>query len=95
MRKTLFNPVVYACAIHLHGLPALNCPNGFTPRFIQTSGEISEFMKMHVINLAYKRIINDPRESPAVKVTESLQTSRSTSRCMSHYYLGGLMEACL
>ena len=52
MRKTLFNPVVYACAIHLHGLPALNCPNGFTPRFIQTSGEISEFMKMHVINLA-------------------------------------------
>lgn len=56
MRKTLFNPVVYACAIHLHGLPALNCPNGFTPRFIQTSGEISEFMKMHVINLAERRL---------------------------------------
>ena len=67
---------------------------GFIPRFIETSGEINEFMKMHVINLAerglhqvgkrlygakvavmglaYKRNINDPRESPAIKVIEEL-----------------------
>ncbi len=63
-------------------------------RFIETSGEINEFMKMHVINLAerglrqvgkrfygakiavmglaYKKNINDPRESPAVKIIEEL-----------------------
>jgi len=63
-------------------------------RFIETSGEINEFMKMHVINLAerglhqvgrrlfgakvavmglaYKKNINDPRESPAIKVIEEL-----------------------
>jgi len=63
-------------------------------RFIETSGEINEFMKMHVINLAerglhqagrrlfgakvavmglaYKKNINDPRESPAIKIIEEL-----------------------
>ncbi|WP_214041484.1 UDP binding domain-containing protein [Methanoculleus sp.] len=62
--------------------------------FIETSGEINEFMKMHVINLAerglrqvgkrlygakitvmglaYKKNINDPRESPAIKIIEEL-----------------------
>jgi len=67
---------------------------GFIPRFIETSGEINEFMKMHVINLAekglgqvgrkiygakiaimglaYKKNINDPRESPAIKIIEEL-----------------------
>jgi len=67
---------------------------GFIPRFIETSGEINEFMKMHVVNLAerglrqvgkrlygakivvmglaYKKNINDPRESPAIKVIEEL-----------------------
>ncbi|WP_052959140.1 UDP binding domain-containing protein [Methanoculleus sediminis] len=60
--------------------------------FIETSGEINEFMKMHVINLAErglqqvgkylygakiavmglacKKNINDPRESPAIKIVE-------------------------
>lgn len=67
---------------------------GFIPRFIETSGEINEFMKLHVINLAerglsqvgkrlygakiavrglaYKKNINDPRESPAIKIIEEL-----------------------
>ena len=67
---------------------------GFIPRFIETSGEINEFMKMHVINLAeqglrqvgkrlygakiavmglaYKKNIDDPRESPAIKIIEEL-----------------------
>lgn len=67
---------------------------GFIPRFIETSGEINEFMKVHVVNLverglghvgkriygakvavmglAYKRNINDPRESPAIKIIEEL-----------------------
>jgi UDP-N-acetyl-D-glucosamine dehydrogenase len=66
--------------------------HGFIPRFIETSGEINEFMKMHVVNLAesglmqvgkrlydakiavmglaYKKNINDPRESPAIKIIE-------------------------
>ena len=63
-------------------------------RFIETSGEINEFMKMHIINLAdrglrqagkrlygakiaimglaYKKNINDPRESPTIKIIEEL-----------------------
>jgi UDP-N-acetyl-D-glucosamine dehydrogenase len=67
---------------------------GFIPRFIETSGEINEFMKMHTINLAeqglkqvgkslygakvavmglaYKKNINDARESPAIKIIEEL-----------------------
>ena len=68
---------------------------GFIPRFIETAGEINEFMKMHVINLvkkglkqvgkqiygskvtimglAYKKNINDPRESPSIKIIEELE----------------------
>jgi UDP-N-acetyl-D-glucosamine dehydrogenase len=67
---------------------------GFIPRFIETSGEINEFMKMHAVNLvekglgqvgkrlygakvtvmglAYKKNINDPRESPSIKIIEEL-----------------------
>lgn len=67
---------------------------GFIPRFIETSGEINEFMKIHVVNLteiglskvdkkihgakvavlglAYKKNINDARESPAIKIIEEL-----------------------
>lgn len=67
---------------------------GFIPRFIETSGEINEYMKMHTINLAerglrqvgkrlfgakivvfglaYKKNINDARESPAIKIIEEL-----------------------
>ncbi len=78
-------------------LPAgylLSHPTMGSRRFIETPGEINEFMKMHVINLAerglhqvgkrlfgakvavmglaYKKNINDPRESPAIKVIEEL-----------------------
>jgi len=64
------------------------------PRFIETSGEDNEFMKMQTINLvqqgfkrvgmrlflakvavlalAYKKNINDPRESPAIEIIEEL-----------------------
>jgi UDP-N-acetyl-D-glucosamine dehydrogenase len=67
---------------------------GFIPRFIETSGEINEFMKVHVVNLvekglrkvnkrirgakvavmglAYKRNIDDARESPSIKIIEEL-----------------------
>lgn len=66
----------------------------FIPRFIETSGEINEFMKVHTINLAekglrargkkllgsnvavmglaYKRNVNDPRETPAIQIIEEL-----------------------
>ena len=94
MRKIQLNPVFCLHATPLHGLSTSNCFNGFTPRFIETSGEINEFMKMHVINLAerglrqvgrrlfgakvavmglaYKKNINDPRESPAIEIVEEL-----------------------
>ena len=67
---------------------------GFIPRFIETSGEINEFMKVHVVNLvekglkkvgkkinkskiavmgsAYKKNIDDTRESPSIKIIEEL-----------------------
>jgi UDP-N-acetyl-D-glucosamine dehydrogenase len=67
---------------------------GFIPRFIETSGEINEFMKVHVVNLvekglrevnksirgakvavmglAYKKNIDDVRESPSIKIIEEL-----------------------
>lgn len=67
---------------------------GFIPRFIETSGEINEFMKIHAVNLvekglkkvgkkirgakitvmglAYKRNIDDTRESPSIKIIEEL-----------------------
>jgi len=71
---------------------------GFIPRFIETSGEINEFMKMHTVNLiekglrqvgkrvygakvavmglAYKKNINDSRESPSIKIVEELAKPR-------------------
>ena len=67
---------------------------GFIPRFIETSGEINEFMRVHVVNLvegglrkvgkkiygakvavmglAYKKNIDDTRESPSIKIIEEL-----------------------
>ena len=67
---------------------------GFIPRFIETSGEINEFMKIHAVNLvekglrkvgkkirgakvavmglAYKKNIDDARESPSIKIIEEL-----------------------
>ena len=67
---------------------------GIIPRFIEMSGEINEFMKIHTVNiveralkqigkkvsdshiaiagLAYKRDIDDTRESPAKKIIEEL-----------------------
>jgi UDP-N-acetyl-D-glucosamine dehydrogenase len=67
---------------------------GFIPRFIETSGAINEFMKVHVVNLvekglrkvnkkirgakitvmglAYKKNIDDARESPSIKIIEEL-----------------------
>ncbi|MBE9593703.1 MAG: nucleotide sugar dehydrogenase, partial [Proteobacteria bacterium] len=67
---------------------------GFIPRFIETSGEINEFMKVHAVNLvekglrkvnkkirgakitvmglAYKKNIDDTRESPSIKIIEEL-----------------------
>ncbi|MCK4251001.1 nucleotide sugar dehydrogenase [candidate division WOR-3 bacterium] len=67
---------------------------GFIPRFIETAGEINEFMKVHVVNLvekglkkvgkkirgakvavmglAYKKNIDDARESPSIKIIEEL-----------------------
>ena len=67
---------------------------GIIPRFIETSGEINNFMRIHTINLiekglqkvnkniygsniavmglAYKKNINDTRESPSAKIIEEL-----------------------
>lgn len=67
---------------------------GFIPRFIENSGEINEFMQMHVVNLieeglgrsgktvrssrisvfglAYKKNINDTRESPSIPIIAEL-----------------------
>ena len=67
---------------------------GFIPRFIETSGEINEFMRVHAVNLvekglkqvdkkmfgakvtvtglAYKKNIDDARESPSIKIIEEL-----------------------
>ncbi len=88
------NSMLCAYATRLYGPPTVTCLNSLIPRFIETSGEINEFMKMHVVNLAerglqqvgrrlygakiavmglaYKRNINDPRESPAIKIIEEL-----------------------
>ncbi len=90
-------------------------PAGYPPtdattrlhRFIETSGEINEFMKMHVINLAerglrqvgkrlygakitvmglaYKKNINDPRESPAIKIIEELANLGADVRVYDPY----------
>jgi UDP-N-acetyl-D-glucosamine dehydrogenase len=67
---------------------------GFIPRFIETSGEINSFMKVHAVNLvkkglakvnkkiyrskvavlglAYKKNIDDTRESPSINIIEEL-----------------------
>jgi len=67
---------------------------GIIPRFIETSGEINDFMKIHAVNLvekgllqkgkkilnskiailglAYKKDIDDTRESPAKKIVEEI-----------------------
>jgi len=67
---------------------------GLIPRFIENSGEINEFMQMHVVNLveqglnksgrtirgskisifglAYKKNINDTRESPSIPIIAEL-----------------------
>jgi len=67
---------------------------GFIPRFIETAGEINEFMKIHVVNLvekglrkvnkkiegvkiavmglAFKKNIDDARESPSIEIIEEL-----------------------
>ena len=67
---------------------------GIIPRFIETSGEINDFMKIHAVNLveegllqigkkilnskiailglAYKKDIDDIRESPAKKIIEEI-----------------------
>ena len=81
-----------------HAGSPVGIPPGYvalsTHYFPETSGEINEFMKMHVVNLAelglrqvgkrlygaritvmglaYKKNINDPRESPAIKIIEEL-----------------------
>ena len=68
---------------------------GFIPRFIETSGEINEFMKVHAVNLAerglksvgsklmrstvavmglaYKKNIDDYRESPSIDIIDELR----------------------
>lgn len=80
---------------------------GFIPRFIETSGEINEFMKIHAINLirmslkrvgkrvqmakisilglAYKKNINDTRESPAIKIIEELASQGAEVKVYDPY----------
>jgi len=80
---------------------------GFIPRFIETSGEINEFMKLHVVNLvenglkkvgkkihgskiavmglAYKKNINDTRESPSIKIIEELANLGADVRAYDPY----------
>jgi len=88
---------------------------GFIPRFIETSGEINEFMKMHVINLAehglrevgkrlygskvtimglaYKKNINDSRESPAIKIIEELVNLGAEVRVYDPFVLSLVTKA--
>ena len=94
MIETPLNSVLCAYATYISVSPTISCTRSLIPRFIETSGEINEFVKMHVINLAerglrqvgkrlygakivvmglaYKKNINDPRESPAIKIIEEL-----------------------
>ena len=80
---------------------------GFIPRFIETSGEINEFMKVHVVNLvekelkrvgkkvygakvaimglAYKKNIDDARESPSIKIIEELVNRGAEVRVYDPY----------
>lgn len=80
---------------------------GFIPRFIETSAEINNYMKVHAINLAekglkrvhkrlygskisvmglaYKKNIDDTRESPAIKIIEELVNLGSKVRVYDPY----------
>jgi UDP-N-acetyl-D-glucosamine dehydrogenase len=80
---------------------------GFIPRFIETSGEINNYMKMHAVNLiekglkkvdkklhgsriavmglAYKKNIEDTRESPAIKIIEELVNLGANVRIYDPY----------
>ncbi|MEA3457729.1 MAG: nucleotide sugar dehydrogenase [Candidatus Thermoplasmatota archaeon] len=80
---------------------------GFIPRFIETSGEINEFMRIHAVNLvegglgevgkkiagakvavmglAYKKNIDDTRESPSIKIIEELVNRGADVRVYDPY----------
>ncbi len=80
---------------------------GFIPRFIETSGEINEFMRVHAVNLvekglkhvdkemygakvvvmglAYKKNIDDARESPSIKIIEELANRGADVRVYDPY----------
>jgi UDP-N-acetyl-D-glucosamine dehydrogenase len=80
---------------------------GFIPRFIETSGEINEFMRIHAVNLvekglkhvgknvygakvtvmglAYKKNIDDARESPSIKIIEELVNRGAKVRVYDPY----------
>ena len=80
---------------------------GFIPRFIETSGEINEFMRVHAVNLvekglkqinkdmygakitvmglAYKKNIDDARESPSIKIIEELVNRGAKIRVYDPY----------
>lgn len=80
---------------------------GIIPRFIETSGEINDFMKIHAVNLveeglsrigkkisnskiavlglAYKKDIDDTRESPAKKIIEDIVNRGGTVKVYDPY----------
>lgn len=80
---------------------------GFIPRFIELSGELNDFMRIHAVNLverglskvglsirestiaviglAYKKDIDDVRESPAKKIIEELVMSNGTIKVYDPY----------
>jgi UDP-N-acetyl-D-glucosamine dehydrogenase len=80
---------------------------GFIPRFIETSGEINNFMRIHTVNLvekglkqvnqriygstvaimglAYKKDIDDTRESPSIKIIDELTNLGSTIKVYDPY----------
>ena len=80
---------------------------GFIPRFIELSGEINDFMRIHAVNLAehglskvglsirgaiiaviglaYKKDIDDVRESPAKKIIEEIVMSNGTVKVYDPY----------
>lgn len=80
---------------------------GFITRFIETSGEINEFMRVHAVNLvekglkqvdkkmhgakvtvvglAYKKNIDDARESPSIKIIEELANRGAKVRVYDPY----------
>jgi UDP-N-acetyl-D-glucosamine dehydrogenase len=80
---------------------------GFIPRFIELSGEINEFMRIHAVNLvgyglskvglsirdstiaviglAYKKDIDDVRESPAKKIIEEIANAGGNVKAYDPY----------